>query len=454
MSTTNQPIYTRKAIVQLIWPLLVEQFLNVLIGMVDVLMVSTLGVAAVSGVSLIDSLNMLIFQILFAVAAGGNVVIAHFLGAQDGRKAGKASAQLITLTVGLMCICTAFMVVGRQNVLGILFGEVEPDVMENALTYLLITSLSYPALALYNASAAGFRALGNTKTTLYCSLFMNTLNIIGNAIGIYVLHMGVSGVALPTMISRIVGGGLLFYLLQTRSDALHVRGFKDLALDRDTVRRILAIGIPNGIENGVFHVGKLILSSLVATLGTAAIAGYAVAGNLVTYLYLPGNALGAAMLTIVGTCLGADDKMQAKQYAKKLIILNYLLLVPICLTMLVGHHQLVAMYSLTGQSATYASGLLIAHTVCMIMWPIGFLTPYYFRASGRATFTMIVAISTMWIFRVALAYVFEKFMGKDVLWVWYAMFIDWVVRVVVYVIAFRRESRKDIIGTDILQEEA
>lgn len=436
----SKPIFSRRDIFWLVWPLVIEQLLNVLIGMVDVLMVASLGEAAVSGVSLIDSLNNLVFQVLFALAAGGNVVISKFIGAKDQKNGAKASAQLITITVGMMLCFTCIMIIGRQNVLSLLFGSVEADVMSDALIYLQITALSYPALALYNASAAGFRASGDSKTPLLCSTFMNLINLLGNAIGIYVLHMGVAGVAVPTMISRILGGLAIFYLLQVKKPEFRINSVKDFKLDKRTVLTILSIGIPNGIESGAFNFGKLILSSLVATLGTAAIAGFAVASNLATYLYLPGNALGAAMLTMVGQCYGAGERKQAKHYTKLLIGLNYLLLLPICLVMLVGNHMLVGMYSLTGQSASFASGLIIAHTICMIMWPIAFLTPYYFRASGRAAFTMIVAILIMFIFRVGFAYIFVKAMGKDVLWVWYAMFIDWIARVIVYMIAFIRSK--------------
>ena len=437
-SEEGEPCFGGRAIFCLVWPLLLEQLLNVLIGMVDILMVASLGEAAVSGVSLIDSLNTLIFQVLFAIANGGTVVISRFVGARDRKHAGKASAQLLMITVGTMFLFTFFMVLGRRPVLSILYGSIDEEVMRDALTYLALTALSYPALALYNSSAAGFRASGDSRTPLFCSVFMNLLNILGNAIGIYILHMGVAGVAIPTLISRCVGGLALFYLLQTGNTVCRINRWTDFIPDGRTIAMILSIGIPNGVENGVFQFGKLILSSLVATLGTAAIAGYAVACNLANYFYLPGNALGAAMLTIVGQCLGAGERKQAKGYARLLVLLNYLCLLPICLIMYIFNHQLVAMYHLSGQSASYACGLLIAHTICMIIWPLAFQTPYYFRASGRAAFTMLVAISDMWICRVGLAYLFVKVCHQDVLWIWYAMFVDWIVRVIVYVTAFRK----------------
>ncbi len=440
LTLPSNRLFQPKDLYRMIWPLLLEQLLNVLIGMIDVLMVSSLGESAISGVSLVDSLNFLVFQVMFALCSGGNVVISRSVGAKDKKTAGSTSAQLMALSVAAMTLLSVLVVAAKRPVFTLLFGTVEQSVFDNAQTYMWITALSYPALALYNSSAASFRAAGDTKTPLLCSTIMNIMNVAGNALCIYVLKMGVAGVALPTLISRVFGSILLFYLLQTRSEIVRIHSLKDFRLDRKTVRSILSIGIPNGIETCVFQFGKLMLSSLVATLGTASIAGFAVAGNLVNYLYLPGNALGAAMLTIVGQCLGAGDRKQAKSYAGLLVAINYILLIIICTVMLLIRKNLIGIYHLSDESSVYATGLLVSHVLSMVIWPVAFLAPHYFRAIGKATFTMIVALATMWIFRVGLAYLFVLYFHKNVLWIWYAMYIDWVVRFIVYLIAFKKQQ--------------
>lgn len=434
-------IFSKRELFNLIWPLLVEQLLTVLVGMVDVLMVAVIGEAAVSGVSLVDAVNNLIIQVLFALTAGGTVVCAQYIGAENQEKAGKTTAQLLVLTSFLTACVMLFFIVGGNGLLRLLFGKVEPAVLADAGIYLRITAISFPFLAIYHSAAAVFRAEGNTRIAMLFSLFMNGVNIVGNAICIFVLKMGVEGVAIPTLIARISGAAGMLIMLEKSSSRAKIQNIKACIPDYMLMKRILRIGVPNGVESSVFQFGKLMLQSLVSTLGTASIAGFAVASNLVTYLYLPGNALGAATLTVVGQCYGAGEKKQAKQYMKLLLLLNYALLVVICIIMFAGRWQFIDAYHLTGESALLAVRLLTAHTIAMVLWPIAFLLPYYFRAIGKATFTMIVALLTMWSCRIGLAYIFIKILHMSVLGVWYAMFMDWLVRFIVYVIAFFPERK-------------
>ena len=434
-------IFSKRELFNLIWPLLVEQLLTVLVGMVDVLMVAVIGEAAVSGVSLVDAVNNLIIQVLFALTAGGTVVCAQYIGAENQEKAGKTTAQLLVLTSFLTACVMLFFIVGGNGLLRLLFGKVEPAVLADAGIYLRITAISFPFLAIYHSAAAVFRAEGNTRIAMLFSLFMNGVNIVGNAICIFVLKMGVEGVAIPTLIARISGAAGMLIMLEKSSSRAKIQNIKACIPDCMLMKRILRIGVPNGVESSVFQFGKLMLQSLVSTLGTASIAGFAVASNLVTYLYLPGNALGAATLTVVGQCYGAGEKKQAKQYMKLLLLLNYALLVVICIIMFAGRWKFIGAYHLTGESALLAGRLLTAHTIAMVLWPIAFLLPYYFRAIGKATFTMIVALLTMWSCRIGLAYIFIKILHMSVLGVWYAMFMDWLVRFIVYVIAFFPERK-------------
>jgi putative MATE family efflux protein len=312
--------------------------------------------------------------------------------------------------------------------------------MEDAVKYLLFTSASFPFLAIYYSVAAIFRAAGNTKLAMLASLGMNLLNIIGNAICIFGLHMGVVGVALPTLLARIVAALFMVYSLQRFGKEIRLHTSLQLKPDGEIIRKILAIGIPNSVESGLFNFGKIMLQSLVSTLGTASIAAYAVASNLATYLYLPGNALGAGMITIVGQCYGAKKPEQARYYARILLYLNYAFLAVICAVLIIGRSFWVGCYNLSPHSAELAEGLILAHSAAMIIWPVAFLLPYYFRAVGRAAFTMKVAVFAMAVFRVGLAYLFIDLWHKNVLWVWYAMFVDWIFRIIVYGYSFLKND--------------
>ncbi len=437
-------MYSRKDLQDLLVPLIIEQLLIVLVGMADVMMVATLGEEAVAGVSLVDAINNLILQVLFAMSAGGTVVCAQFLGGKKQDDARRSGAQLFCMTTLVMVVISAICILGNRVLLSLIFGQIEVSVMDNALIYMKLTAMSFPALAVYHSGAAMFRAVGNTRSSMLISLMMNVINVIGNAVCIFGLHMGVEGVGIPTLISRIIAAVSIVLLLQKKDNELRIPALGYLVPDGRLIKRILAIGIPNSVESSVFQLGKVLLQSLVATLGTSSIAAFAVASNLVTYLYLPGNALGAGMLTIVGQCYGAGEYDQARYYARKLVILDYLMLVVLCTILIAGASFWISCYQLSGQAADLARGLLISHALAMILWPVAFLYPYYFRAIGRAGFTMMVALVTMWLFRVGLAYLFIKFFHMNVLGVWYAMYIDWVARFVVYLIAVKKDTRKRV----------
>lgn len=437
MSSSSSPLFSNRQIYQLVWPLIVEQLLNVLVGMVDVVMVGSIGEAAVSGVSLVDSLNMLLIQFLAALTSGGAVVCSQFIGMKNTDKANESAGQLVMLTVVSTTILSGVFLLGGSHLLRLIFGQVEADVMASAYQYLMITSCSFPFLALYNSSAALFRSVGNSRISMKTSLLMNGMNVVGNALCIYGLKMGVAGVAIPTLVSRMTASLVLFSLLQNPANPIRVSGWRDLIPNKSLISRILGVGIPGGIENSLFQLGKLMLQSLVSTLGTAAIAGFAVASNLVSFLYLPGNSLGMALTSIVGQCVGAQEAQQAKRYTWMFIGLDYIFLAILSTGMYLGRYELIGLYSLSPEAVEIASKLVLGHCLAMIIWPISFVTPYALRAANEARFTMVISISCVWTFRVALAYYFVQGCGLSIQYVWIAMYIDWVFRFFIYLFRLR-----------------
>ena len=312
-STTSRPLFNRQQLISLFLPLVAEQALSISIGLADTLMVSSVGEAAVSGVSLVDSFNVLMIQLLSALATGGAVVASQYIGHREPKRAKASAAQIMFIMISLSVVTAVIVAVGRHAILRGIFGSIDADVMRYAETYFLLSALSYPFIGVYNAGAALFRAQGNSKISMLSSLVMNVVNIGGNAILIYGFGMGVMGAATASLVSRMIACFTVMFLLQKPDCALRIDHLTDLKPDLDLIKRILKVGIPAGIENGMFQIGKLSVSSLTSTLGTAAIAANAVAGNISSFLNVPASAVGIGALTVVGQCLGAGEKAQAKR---------------------------------------------------------------------------------------------------------------------------------------------
>ena len=432
-------LFSRREFIKIVVPLVIEQLLAVTIGMMDSMMVSSAGEAAISGVSLVDTFNLLLVYMFGALATGGSVVISQTLGRRDLDGARNAAKQLILCVVAVSCGITAIAVGFRKPLLRLIFGSIEADVMANALIYFLFTALSYPFLGLYNSGAAIFRAMGNSRISMLASLLMNVINVCGNALLIFVFHMGAAGAAIATLFSRVVGAALMQVLLHNRRNPVYVEKLLKTKPDWAVIKRICGIGIPNGLENSMFQLGKVLTQSLISTFGTVQIAANAV-GNAVTALqYIPGTAIGMASITIVGRCVGALEKEQAKKYARILLGLAYGLILCVSLVIVIFMEQIIGLYGLSEASAEFARKIIFLHSICVCtIWPLAFTIPNSFRAASDVRYTMVISILSMWIFRVGLSYVFGQYLQMGVLGVWVAMFCDWLFRGVLFLIRFLR----------------
>ena len=443
MSTTQKPInplFTRQALVALLLPLIAEQALSVTIGLADTLMVSSVGEAAVSGVSLVDSFNTLMIQVMSALATGGAVVTSQYIGHREPKNAKAAAAQILFVLASFSLVVAAVVVVGRHAILRGIFGSIDADVMRYAETYFLLSALSYPFIGLYNAGAALFRAQGNSKISMLSSLVMNVINIGGNAVLIYGFGMGVLGAALASLVSRAVSCLVVLWLLQRPGCPLRVDGLRALAPDGGLIRRILRVGIPAGIENGMFQIGKLSVSSLTSTLGTAAIAANAVANTASTFLNIPANAVGMAALTVVGQCLGAGEKEQAVYYSRRLLLTAYCGAWVMNLSaFLFANRFVISLFNLSPEAQTMALQVMVwFNIVSLFFWPSSFTLPNILRAAGDARFTMAVSILSMWVFRVGFCYVMVLGFHGRLLSIWMGMFLDWVFRSLCFFVRFAR----------------
>ena len=443
MSTTQKPInplFTRQALVALLLPLIAEQALSVTIGLADTLMVSSVGEAAVSGVSLVDSFNTLMIQVMSALATGGAVVTSQYIGHQEPKNAKAAAAQILFVLASFSLVVAAVVVVGRHAILRGIFGAIDADVMDYAETYFLLSALSYPFIGLYNAGAALFRAQGNSKISMLSSLVMNVINIGGNAVLIYGFGMGVLGAALASLVSRAVSCLVVLWLLQRPGCPLRVDGLRALAPDGGLIRRILRVGIPAGIENGMFQIGKLSVSSLTSTLGTAAIAANAVANTASTFLNIPANAVGMAALTVVGQCLGAGEKDQAVYYSRRLMLFAYCGAWFMNLSaFLFANKFALGLFNLSPEAYAMALEVMVwFNIVSLFIWPSSFTMPNILRAAGDARFTMTVSIVSMWAFRVGFCYLCVLAFHGGLLAIWMGMYLDWAFRSLCFFVRFVR----------------
>ena len=430
----REPLFTNRSLVRLMIPIVIEQLLSLTIGVADTVMVSNIGEAAVSGVSLSDSINVLLIQIFAALATGGAIVAAQYLGSRDNPNAVTAAKQLFYASTFIAAVISVLMLIFKSPIVRLVFGQISDDVRQNTLTYFTITVLSFPSLAIYNTGAALFRAMGNSRISLYASLMMNIVNVSFNALTIFVFKWGVAGAASSTLLARTCGAIMLLYLITKPNPTLYIKHIFKISIDFPMIRRILRIGIPSGLENSMFQVGKLIVASLVSMLGTSAIAANSVANNISSLQFMIGGAFGIALLTVVGQCMGAQRHDEAQANIRKLVSTGFITCAVLSIVIFFGRNILINLYNLTDQSAVLASQVLMYYAIASgIGWVLAFVIPNALRAAGDVKFTMTVSIVSMWVFRVAFSYLLYYKFNMGLHSVWTAMYIDWICRAVFFV---------------------
>lgn len=432
-TVTENRLFSKKDLRKLIIPLILEQTLAITVGMADTMMISSAGEAAVSGVSLVDMFNNLIISVLAALATGGAVVTSQCIGAGRREEACRSARQLVfteaAITIGISVLVLLF----HRQILGLFFGQIEADVMQNAIIYLIISVFSFPLLAVYDSCAALYRSMGNAQITLKISLLMNVINVVGNAIGVYVLKLGVAGVAIPSLVSRGVAGVVLFTLLHNPDNLVFLTRGK-FKVDATIVKRILFIGIPSGIENGIFQLGRVLVVSIIAAFGTSQIAANGVANSLDSMGCIVGQAMSLAMITVIGRCVGAGEEGQVRYYTKKLLGETYFYTAVINSIILLLLPWILQIYGLGEETTRLSYILVMIHDgMAIFLWPASFVLPNMLRACNDVKYTMVVSIFSMITFRIGFSYLFGVHMGWMAVGVWAAMVIDWVFRVLCFV---------------------
>ena len=435
--TEKKHLFDNKTLLMMMLPIIAEQLLNSLMGMADSMMVSNVGSAALSGVSLVDSINNLVVQAFNAMATGGVIICSNYIGQKNHKKAEEAARQLVmistVISVLLMLICLIF----RIELLRLIFGSVEADVMEASGIYFFLTALSYPGISLAAAGSAIYRAQGNTRLPMIVAIVSNSINILGNALMIWGFGLGVFGAALATCFSRIFSAVVLLILLYRKDQKISVRDYLTFRPDRKNIGRILSLGIPNGIENSMFQFGKLAIQSSVSTLGTAAVAAQAMTNIMENANGIAGVAIGTGLMTVVGQCLGAGRKDEAVYYIRKMIVWAYIAILSSCLFVYALTRPVTLLGGMEEASAALCIYMMGWITIVKpLTWSPSFVIAYGMRAAGDVKYSMIVSTCTMWL-RVTLATFLIRVMGFGTMGVWIGMFADWSLRAVFFSLRFK-----------------
>ena len=435
----GRPLFTDRQLVALMWPLVLEQLLAIAVGMADSLMVATVGDAAISAVSLVDSISNLMLYIFSAMATGGAAVAGQYIGLKQKDDACSAGQQLIALLLAVSAFFVALLYLFRTQILTTMFGHIEPDVMAATNTYYLYVMASIPRIALYNGGAALWRTMGRSDVSLKVSLLMNGINVAGNAILIFGLGMDVAGVAIPTLVSRTVAAVVILAMLFDEKLTLHLSNVKGFRVNARLMKNIFYIGVPSGVENGMFHLGRLVLFSLISTFGTASIVANAIGNTIGNFNCFAGSAVNLGLAAVVSQCVGAGEYEQARGYLRKIIRWTYAVMAAVNALIAALLPLIMRVYDVSPEAERLAVIVSMIHTVSsVVLWLPAFMLPSFLRAAGDARFTMLASMTTMWLVRVLMAYVLGRYMGYGVVGVWFAhAVLDWIVRGAIFYLRYR-----------------
>ena len=436
--------FSNAALKAMIVPLLIEQLLQVVVGLADTMMVSYAGEAVVAGVGL-DTMVYTIFIYLFtAVSAGGAVVVSQYIGSRERDSADLAASQIFHLAGVLSMVCMALMVIFGSELLMAMYPSTEPTTMEACKTYMRIVALSFPANALYNAGAAVYRSMGKTRTTMWVSLAANLINVIGNAIGIFVFHAGAAGVAWPTTISWYVAAIVMTMLCMKNQEGVAVQPGQILKPEVAMARRILGVAIPNSIENTLFQAAKVVLGMLVATFGTSQIAANTTGQTFWSVAACMGMSMGTVFITVVGQCVGAGDTEAAEWYIHKLTRLSLVLATVWNIVVMVLTPILLPLYDLSDETKRLILIIVAIHNLfSALVQPFSGPLSSGLRAAGDVKFTMWASIFATVVCRTFLSFVLAKWLGMGVIGIALAMVLDWCIKAVLDIWRFRSGKWKN-----------
>ena len=440
----QRQLFSDQALKAMIIPLLIEQLLQMVVGLADTMMVSYAGEAVVAGVGL-DTMVYTIFIYLFtAVSAGGAVVVSQYIGSRERKQADLAASQIFHLAGVISLVCMALMLCFGSTLLKAMYPSTEPATMEACKTYMWIVSLSFPANALYNAGAAIYRSMGQTRATMWVSLAANLVNVIGNAIGIFVLRAGAAGVAWPTTISWYVATVIMTCLCLKKDNEVCIHPGQILKLNGSMSKRILGVAIPNSVENTLFQAAKVVLGMLVATFGTSQIAANTTGQTFWSLAACMGISMGTVFITVIGQCVGAGDTEAAEWYMRKLTRLSLALAIAWNIIVMVLTPLLLPLYDLSAETKHLILIIVAIHNLfSALVQPFSGPLSSGLRAAGDVKFTMWASIFATVVCRTFLSFLLAKWLGMGVIGIALAMVLDWCIKAALDIWRFRSGKWKN-----------
>lgn len=437
-------LFSNKDLKNMIVPLFFEQLLVMMVGIADTFVVSFVGESAVSGVSLVNMFNTVFIYLFTALASGGAVIISQYIGNKDEENSIKSSSQLLMFSTVFSIILGVFVLIFNKGLLKLLFGSVDNSVMDACVTYLRISAYSYPFLAIYNAGAALYRSLGKTSATMYVSIISNVINVIGNLIGVFVLEAGVAGVAYPSLIARAFSAVAITILCFEKKYKTHYEMKWTLYWDKNMLNKILKIAIPNGVENGIFQLVKVALSSVVALFGTYQIAANGIAQSIWSLAALIGCAMGPVYITVIGQCVGANDLDAATYYFKKINKLTLILSIIWNVIIFVITPFFMRFYAVSSETRKLVIILVLIHNIFnTVAFPLSGPLSNGLRAAGDVKYTMIISIASTVLVRLVFSIIFGIYLNMGVIGIAIAMCLDWTIRAVIFYLRFKSNKWKE-----------
>lgn len=427
-----------KQIIAIIIPIFVDQAFLILMSLLNTAMISSAGVAAVSAVSMVDSLNIFLANVFIAVATGGTVIVAQYKGSGNTEMVSKTATQAISAVTIFSVVISVLVIIFHMSTLNILFGKADADVFQNAKIYLIGSCISYPFIAIFQAVIGSLRGVGETKPCLNLSLLMNLTNTCLNVLLITIFHMGVKGLVISTILARILGmAASLIYIIKY-NETIRFKIKNALHVDFSILKKVMFIGLPFAAEQIFFNGGKLLTQTFIVQLGTLAMTVYAIGNSIALLFQIGPNALGIAIVTVVGQCIGRRNIQDSIKFIKSLIGLSSILFVITSIILLPFLPLIIKMFHPPAEIIPTIYTLILISTIAQpILWSQSFVMPSALRAAGDSNFTSIASLLSMWLLRVVLGYILGITLGFGIIGVWVAMIVEWGARGIIFIGRFK-----------------
>ncbi len=431
-------LFSPKSIRKLLIPLIFEQFMMVLVGVADTMLLSGISESALSAFSLVDSINQLLMQVFMAFGAGGSIIAAQYLGSRDRKGAENTANQTVLMVLSISVLIAFPAILLNGPILRLIYPRVNEHIMGYARQYFLLSAISYPAQAIYNSGTSMLYAQGYSRLSMVTSIAMNTIKILLNFVLINVYHMEISGAGIATILSRLIGAVMVSRFLMDQHAPIHyTRPFK-IAFNRSMNRRIFGVALPSGMENLLFLMCKLVIGIMIAGFSSAMIAANAASNTISTYISIPANAINLATITIVSQCIGAGREEEAKHATVRLQIATYVSLLVMAALVVLLIDPIIQMLNLKQEAYAYTRQLSVVYClVSVFLWAPAFGLPNSLRAAGDNRFVMYAAVFSVVIFRTLGSFVLGNLLGFQIQGIWYAMYLDWAVRSAFFLWRFR-----------------